>query len=117
MPWDRVALRHEHGTVEHRIWHGLRHAISVRASLPSMDASVEAEILDPVNPAVAVLVRRGLTQTMVGVYNVTAEDQSLPRWVLPVGNWAWDALTEETPLTDQALTVRGYQVRWFVQPA
>jgi hypothetical protein len=24
--------------------------------------------------------------------------------VIPLGNWAWDALTEETPLTDGPLT-------------
>ena len=41
--------------------------------------------------------------------------QKLPRWVVPLGNWAWDALTEETPLTDGPLIAGGYQVRWFVQ--
>ena len=40
---------------------------------------------------------------MVGVYNMTPESQKLPRWVIPLGNWAWDALTEETPLTDGPL--------------
>jgi amylosucrase len=35
--------------------------------------------------------------------------------VIPLGNWAWDALTEETPLTNGSLTMDGYQVRWFVQ--
>jgi amylosucrase len=115
MPWDFVDRRYVEGTVEHRIWHGLRHAIAVRSSLPSLDASVESEILDPVNPAVLVLLRRFQTQTMVGVYNMTTESQKLPRWVIPLGNWAWDALTEETPLTDGPLTLDGYQVRWFVQ--
>jgi amylosucrase len=115
MPWDAAERRHVPGTVEHRVWHGLRHAIAVRSALPSMDASVEAEIMDPVNPAVLVLLRRYATQTMVGVYNVTADQQVLPRWVLPVGNWAWDALTEETPLTDGPLVLEGYGVRWFVQ--
>jgi len=115
MPWDFVDRRHMEGTVEHRIWHGLRHVIAARSSLPSLDASVESEILDPVNPAVLVLLRRFQTQTMVGVYNVTTESQKLPRWVIPLGNWAWDALTEETPLTDGPLTLDGYQVRWFVQ--
>ena len=42
---------------------------------------------------------------MVGVYNMTPESQKLPRWVIPLGNWAWDALTEETPLTDGPLTL------------
>jgi amylosucrase len=115
MPWDFVDRRYMEGTVEHRIWHGLRHAIAVRSSLPSLDASVESEILDPVNPSVLVLLRRFQTQTMVGVYNMTTESQKLPRWVIPLGNWAWDALTEETPLTDGPLTLDGYQVRWFVQ--
>ena len=115
LPWDVVDRRHRDGTVEHRIWHGLRHVITVRSSLPSLDASVESEILDPVNPAVLVLLRRYQTQTMVGVYNITTESQKLPRWVIPLGNWAWDALTEETPLTDGPLTLDGYQVRWFVQ--
>ena len=115
MPWDLVDRRHIEGTVEYRIWHRLRHVITVRSSLPSLDASVESEILDPVNPAVLVFLRRFSSQTMVGVYNVTTESQKLPRWVIPLGNWAWDALTEETPLTDGPLTLDGYQVRWLVQ--
>ncbi len=115
MPWDIAELRHVEGTLEHRVWHGLRHSIAVRASLPSLDASVETEIVDPVNPAVLVFIRRHPVQTMVGVYNVTADPQELPRWVIPVGNWAWDALTEDTPLTDGPLSLDGYQTRWFVQ--
>jgi len=115
MPWDVVDRRHMEGTLEYRIWHGLRHLITVRSSLPSLDASVESEILDPVNPAVLVLLRRFSTQTMAAVYNVTAESQKLPRWVIPLGNSAWDALTEETPLTDKPMTLDGYQARWFVQ--
>jgi amylosucrase len=115
MPWGVVDRRHTEGTLEYRIWHGLRHLITVRSSLPSLDASVESEILDPVNPAVLVLLRRFSTQTMAAVYNVTAESQKLPRWVIPLGNWAWDALTEEAPLTDKPLTLDGYQARWFVQ--
>jgi len=115
MPWDWVDRRHIEGTVEYRIWHGLRHIITVRSSLPSLDASLESEILDPVNPAVLVFLRRFPTQTMVGVYNMTTESQKVPRWVIPLGNWAWDALTDETPLTDRQLILDGYQVRWFVQ--
>jgi amylosucrase len=116
MPWDVAELRHVEGTLEHRVWHGLRHSIAVRSSLPSLDASVETEIVDPVNPSVLVFIRRHPVQTMVGVYNITPERQELARWVVPVGNWAWDALTEDTPLTDGAVWLDGYQTRWFVQP-
>jgi amylosucrase len=51
------------------------------------------------------------------VYNISTDPQVLPRWVIPLGNWAWDALTEETPLTDGGLQLEPYQVRWFVQQA
>ena len=78
MPWDWVDRRHIEGTVEYRIWHGLRHIITVRSSLPSLDASLESEILDPVNPAVLVFLRRFPTQTMVGVYNMTTESPEAP---------------------------------------
>ena len=117
MPWDRAERRNVPGTLEHRVWHAIRDSITVREALPSMDASVETEISDPVNPAVLVFVRRYATQTMVGVYNMSSDPQVLPRWVIPLGNWAWDALTEETPLTDGGLQLEPYQVRWFVQPA
>ena len=117
MDWAAAERRHVEGTVEHRVWHGLRHAASVRAGLPSMDAAVETEVMDPVNPAVLVFQRRAATQTMIGIYNVTPEPQRLPRWVVSLGNWAVDALTGETPLTDREIILEPYQTRWLVQPA
>jgi len=115
MPWDVAARRHQAGTLEHRVYSGIRHLVHVRSALPALEASVETQVLDPVNPAVLVWLRYAPTQTMVAVHNVTPETQSLPRWVVPVGNWAWDALTEDTPLTDGPLSLEPYEVRWFVQ--
>ena len=117
MDWAAAERRHTEGTVEHRVWHGLRHAAAVRSRLPSMDAAVEAEVMDPVNPAVLVFLRRAATQTMVGLYNVKPEPQRLPRWVVSLGNWATDALTGEQPLTDREIILGPYQARWLVQPA
>jgi amylosucrase len=115
MPWAVAERRHLEGTLEHRVWHALRHAVTVRSALPGMEASVETEIMDPVNPGVLVFLRRAPTQTLVGVYNVTPDTQSLPRWVVAVDNTAWDALTEDTPLTDGPLRLAPYQARWLVQ--
>ena len=115
MPWDVAESREVDGTLEHRIWHEIRKTVSVRASLVGLDASTESEILDPVNPAVLVAVRHHPSQTVVEVYNMTPDPQSLPRWVMPVGNWSFDALTEDTPLDDGPLVVQGYQTRWFVE--
>jgi len=117
MDWEAAERRHVEGTVEHRVWHGLRQAVSVRSGLPSMDASVESEVMDPVNAAVLVLQRRASTQTMVGLYNMTPDVQKLPRWVVSLGNWSRDALTDETPLTDGEIVLQPYQARWLVQSA
>jgi amylosucrase len=73
--------------------------------------------MDPVNPGVLVLLRRAPGQTIAEVYNVTPQVQSLPRWVIPVTDDAWDALSDESPLTDVDLTLEPYQARWFVQQA
>jgi amylosucrase len=116
MPWHLAEARRTDGTLEHRIWHALRRAIAVRSSLPSLDASVESELVDPVNPAVLVFLRHHPVQTFAGIYNISPDPQELPRWVVPLGNWAWDALTEESPLTDGPLQLEGYRSRWFVQP-
>ena len=97
-------------------FHGRARHVTVRAALPSLDASVEAEVMDPVNSGVLVVSRRHPAQSLVGVYNITPEPQRLPRWVLPLGNEAFDALTEATPLTDGDLTLEPYQGRWLVQP-
>jgi amylosucrase len=48
MPWDVAERRHVPGTVEHRMWHGLRDAVQARGRLPAMHAAVEPELLDPV---------------------------------------------------------------------
>jgi len=117
MDWEAAERRHVEGTVEHRVWHGLRQAVSVRSGLPSMDASVESEVMDPVNPAVLVLQRRASTQTLVGLYNMTPDVQKLPRWVVALGNWSRDALTDETPLNDGEIVLQPYQARWLVQSA
>nr|MBA3529433.1 alpha-amylase [Propionibacteriaceae bacterium] len=115
MPWDVAARRHQEGTLEHRVWHGITHAVRVRASLPGMDASVEAEIMDPVNARVLVFGRFAPSQTIISVYNVTPVTQLLPRWAVTLSNGAWDALAGEQPLTDGDLTLEPYQARWLVQ--
>jgi len=117
MPWDIAERRHVPGTLEHRVWQALRHAVTVRSALPGLHASVESEVMDPVNPGVLVLLRRAPTQTLAEVYNFTPQPQTLPRWVIPVADGAWDALNDERPLTSADLSLQPYHARWFVQQA
>ena len=43
--------------------------------------------------------------------------QKLPRWVVSLGNWAHDALNDESPLSDGDIVLQPYQARWLVQSA
>ena len=113
MPWDVAERRHREGTVEHRVWHGLRAAVRARSGIPAMHAAVEPELIDPVNPAVVSWVRRSPAQTVVAVHNMTEHQQVWPRWAVPLDGLLTDALTGRTCL-DDPLVLEAYEVRWLV---
>ena len=113
MPWDVAERRHAEGTVEHRVWHGLREAVRARAGMPAMHAAVQAQLLDPVNPAVVSWVRRSPEQTVVAVHNLTEHTQVWPRWAVPLDGPLTDVLTGRTG-SDDPLVLEAYEVRWLV---
>ena len=113
MPWDVAARRHVPGTVEHRVWHGLRVAVQVRAGLPAMHAAVEPELLDPVTPSVLTFVRRVPGQTLVLLHNLSDAAQHFPRASVPLLGRLRDALTGEV-LDDEQLELGPYGARWLV---
>ncbi|MGI8457286.1 MAG: amylosucrase [Propionibacteriaceae bacterium] len=117
MPWDVAERRHQEGTVEHRMWTGLRHVITVRSMLPGMSATTETSTLDPVNPKVLVLARQHPTQTIVQVYNVSPVPQRLPRWVVPLADGARNALATGAVLDGADLDLGPYECRWLVHQA
>jgi amylosucrase len=96
MDWDAAQRRHVEGTLEHRIWSALRSAIAVRGRLPAMHASVEAELLDPVNPSVLAFARRAAAQTVVALHNVSPDPQLWPREAVPLPDPLQDALSGTT---------------------
>jgi amylosucrase len=115
MPWDVVERRHVEGTIEHRVWHSLREAVSVRAGLVAMHGSVEAELLDPVNPAIFATVRRHPAQTVVGLFNMTEQHQWWPRWAVPLGGDLTEALTGAPPSGDvNGLRLGPYAAYWLL---
>jgi amylosucrase len=110
MPWDVAERRHQEGTLEHRVWSSLRDAVRVRSGLPAMHASVEAELLDPVNPSVLAWVRRAPSQTLVALHNVSPEPQLWPRSAVPLPDPLHDALGGATP----GLVLPPYGCLWLV---
>jgi amylosucrase len=110
MPWEVAERRHVEGTVEHRVWTALRRAVAVRSCLPAMHGSIEAELLDPVNPSVLAWVRRAPAQTLVALHNLSPEPQVWPREAVPLPDPLTDALSGSTA----GLALPPYGVLWLV---
>jgi len=115
MPWDVAERRHVEGSVEHRVWHALRDAVRVRAGLVAMHASVEADLLEPVNPAVFAIARRHPAQTVIGLFNMTEQHQWWPRSGVPLEGDLRDALTGAPPAGDlNGFQLGPYDACWLV---
>ncbi|GAA1999221.1 alpha-amylase family protein [Nakamurella flavida] len=72
MPWDVAEERQDGATVAGRMFTALRHFATVRASLPYLDATVEAEIPELADPGILPVLRRHPVGVMLQLYNVTA---------------------------------------------
>ncbi len=114
MRWDAAARRDVPGTVEHRVWHGLRSLARVRAGLPALHASVEAELLDPVNPAVLAWARRAPEQDLVALHNTSEHPQTWPREAVPLDGPLRDVLADQV-LPDGDVLLEPYACRWLVR--
>ena len=115
MPWDVAERRREPGTIEHRVFSALTHAVRVRSGLVSMHAAVESEPLDPVNATVFAAARRHPAQTLVGLYNLSEHDQWWPRGAVPLEGQLVDALSGEPPRgSPEMLLLTPYQAYWLV---
>ena len=107
MDWTRAERRHVPGTIEHRMWTALRHAVHVRAGLPALHARVDATLLEPVNPGLLAVYRAHPEQHFLGLYNVTPVMQRWPRASVPWSGEQIDALTRETVEGDAVLPPYG----------
>ncbi|MGF1664402.1 MAG: alpha-amylase family glycosyl hydrolase [Kineosporiaceae bacterium] len=123
LPWGVSALgeraddRYDVSTVTGQVFTGLRHLARVRAGLPQLHASVEAELIDAGDPAVLAVLRRHPVGPMLGLYNVTGRLLRLDGSVLghlPGG--PADALSGAAVARDGAgrFALPPYAARWLV---
>jgi amylosucrase len=116
MPWDISERRHQPGTVEHRVWQALRRAVVIRSRLSAMHASVPADILTPVTPAVLAWARRHPRQTVVALHNVSGRPHTWPLAAIPVGGALIDALTGRPPtVSGYDVELEPYDVLWLIR--
>ncbi|HEX2729939.1 MAG TPA: hypothetical protein VHM16_09285, partial [Rubrobacteraceae bacterium] len=83
MDWERAERRREPGTVEERIFGGIRALVEARKRTPHLHAATPTQILDPYDNRVFAFVRPHPLGPLVAVHNFTEHDQhfhgGLPR--------------------------------------
>jgi amylosucrase len=78
--WQKADLRNQHGTVQHRIFDGLKKMIAVRKSTTAFADYNNRQLLDTGNPHLFVFMRNNpflLSNTVLVVGNFDAKPQSL----------------------------------------
>lgn len=100
--WDNAARRKEPGTVQQRIWDGLRQLENIRCGEPCFGPEAWVTTWDTANHQVLALVRRTEGETLVGLFNFSGDIQNIHMDTLE-GNFT-DLITGETgPCTHRQL--------------
>ena len=96
--WNKVALRKRHGSVQQRIFDGLKKMIAVRKSTPAFSDFNNRELLDTKNPHLFAFLRSNpflLHDNVMVVANFDASPQSLTFSDLPNrGHFEFDSLQD-----------------------
>ena len=105
----------------HGIRAGIRRLVRARSVLPHLHASVGAEVLDPRDPGVFLVVRRHPLGTMLGAYNVMPEPRHVPEDLLAVHGLdaatVVDRLSGSRPMVrDHAVQLAPYEAVWLTAP-
>jgi len=123
MSWQRAGLRHDPGTLEGRLFAGVRHLAQVRAALPGLHAAVESVPVDVEAAGVLGLHRRHPAGALLQLYNLTPTWQRVPGWKVeqligtgPAG--VWDHLSGVAPTTgsDGGYHLPPYAAWWVGRP-
>ncbi|WP_027887718.1 alpha-amylase family protein [Meiothermus taiwanensis] len=78
MDWAKAQKRHQEGTVEHQIFHGIKGLLQARARTPQMHAAFPTQALWQPNPHLLLLKREHPQGRLVQVYNFSEQDQPFP---------------------------------------
>ena len=75
--WENAARRAQPGTVQQRLWDGLRQLERIRASEPCFGPDAWVTTWDAHNDHVLALVRKTDGETLVGLFNFTGAEQTV----------------------------------------
>ncbi len=111
------AERQVPGTVEHRVFTGLRRLVEARAALPHLHAALASEVLDPSDPGVLPVLRRHPDGDLLELYNVTESPRPWPAARLASFGLlrARDAITGRPVDAEGDLWLAPYEALWLIE--
>ena len=118
MDWEKATRRSQPGTVEHRIFSGLRALIEARKRTPHLHAAIPVRVLDPLHPHVFSLTRPHPLGHLLALHNFTEEERfaslNLPR---SQGiHEPFDRISRKEPeISGDDLRLAPYQVLWITE--
>ena len=117
--WDKVARRHTPGTIEQRVFDGLKKMIAIRKTLPEFWNGNDYRIVDNANPHVFTFVREQAWHKALVVANLSDRLQTLPQTIFAHAGFGLSAhdLFEDRPVDVGAgqLVLEPYQFMWLKQ--
>lgn len=105
--WDNAARRKEPGTVQQRIWEGLRQLEKIRCQEPCFGPDAWVTTWDTANRQVLALVRRTEGETLVGLFNFSGDVQTIHMDALE-GDFTNLITGEKCPCTHRQLSPYQY---------
>jgi amylosucrase len=124
LDWQRLAQRHESGSVEQRLFYGLKRMIMVRKNTPAFADFNNRELIDLINPHLFVFLRShptALSSSVLVVANFDATPQYLDleeisanaRGIFRYGQ-IQDLISGESPaLFNQRIVIPPYHFYWL----
>jgi amylosucrase len=116
MDWEAAARRVDPGSVEGRVFDGLRHLASVRAATPQLHAATPLEVIDSGVVGVYAVRRPHPVGPLVALFELGGRPEAIEGDVLTeagIGRWL-DLLSGESGEAGRALALAPYQARWLV---
>lgn len=115
MPWDRASLRDRKGSLEQRVYTGMKGLIEARKRLASLHASVESFVSAGSDPAVLLVYRRHPAGDIAQIYNFSERDA----WVawseigVPAFNTIDEISRRPIDVTSDGIIVAPYESLWI----
>ena len=117
--WDRIARRHQPGTIEARLFETFQRMIAVRKRQPAFGMHASTQVLDAANPHLYSFIKRSDGQQVLVIGNFSEEPQTVSDGYLPfpAGLMSRDLMADQPFELSGNLNIEPYQLLWIAVEA